>query len=633
MTEPQSPSRVASPPLASPRIAVASGRPLVPVGRDLPKRQPLETARGRLALAAGAFALLYLALAGRLIDAATAEPDRIRAQPVPTALVAPDPRVERAAIVDRNGVVLAVSLPSAGLYANPREIIDPEETARRLVSVLPGLDPAALAPRLAGERQFVWIRRHLSPREQQAVIALGLPGLHFQRAERRVYPQGRAAVHVLGGTDVDGNGIAGVEKSLDSRLREDPATPVRLSIDVRVQHVLREALARAIDRFDAIGGAGVVLDVTSGEVLAMASLPDYDPEEVATATEAQRFNRITVGVYEPGSTFKLLTTAAALDLGTVQIWGGYDASRPITYGRFTINDFRGKNRWLSVPEIFAYSSNIGTARMALDIGVTRHRAFLDRAGLLRRVPIELPETAMPLFPHGQNWREINTLTISYGHGISVTPLHVAMSAAAMLNGGRLIRPTLLARDPNEPPPLTPQVIRPETSATLRRLMRLTVTDGSGKGAEVPGYFVGGKTGTAQKVGPGGRYLANARISSFTGIFPSYDPRYVVYVMIDEPKPRRETQGFATGGWVAAPAAREVIASVAPLLGYLPQPETPVIREALAMPMQPPRPARQPPRPADPQRVAPLQPASPPQPTRQAALAQAVAGAASANAAR
>lgn len=617
----------AAPRQTFPPVAVSHGRPLVPLGRDRPKRHPLEVARARLAFGAGVFALLYVALAARLIDAATAEPGKIRAQATPTALVAAEPRVERAAIVDRNGVVLAMSLPSAGLYANPREIIDPEETARRLAGVLPGLDPTALAPRLTGERQFVWIRRHLSPREQQAVIALGLPGLHFQRAERRVYPQGRAAVHVLGGTDVDGNGIAGVEKSFDARLRENPAEPLRLAIDVRVQHVLREALARAIERFDAIGGAGVVLDVTSGEVLAMASLPDYDPAEVATATEAQRFNRITVGVYEPGSTFKLLTTAAALDLGTVPIWGGYDASRPITYGRFTINDFRGKNRWLTVPEIFAYSSNIGTARMALDIGVARHRAFLDRVGVLRRVPIELPETAMPLFPHGPNWREINTLTISYGHGISVTPLHVAMSAAAMVNGGRLVRPTILARDPTEPPPLTPQVISPETSATLRRLMRLTVTDGSGKGADVPGYFVGGKTGTAQKVGPGGRYLANARISSFTGMFPSYDPRYVVYVMVDEPKPRRDTHGFATGGWVAAPAAREVIERIGPLLGYLPQPETPVIREALAMPMQPPRPARPAPRPAEPQRVGgPASPAPAPQPARQAALAQAIAAA-------
>ncbi len=618
---------------ALPPVAVDRGRPLVPLRHDRPKRHPLEVVRARLALSAGTFALLYLALAGRLVDVATAEPGKVRAQATPTALVSPEPRVERAAIVDRHGVVLAMSLPSAGLYANPREIIDPEETARRLATVLPGLDPAALTPRLTSERQFVWIRRHLSPREQQAVIALGLPGLHFQRAERRVYPQGRAAVHVLGGTDVDGNGIAGVERSFDRRLRDNPAEPLRLSIDVRVQHVLREAIARAIERFDAIGGAGVVLDVTSGEVLAMVSLPDYDPAEVATATEAERFNRITVGVYEPGSTFKLLTTAAALDLGTVPIWGGYDASRPITYGRFTISDFRGKNRWLTVPEIFAYSSNIGTARMALDIGVARHRTFLDRVGVLRRVPIELPETAMPLFPHGSNWREINTLTISYGHGISVTPLHVAMSAAAMVNGGRLVRPTILARDASEPPPLTPQVIKPETSAMLRRLMRLTVTDGSGKGADVPGYFVGGKTGTAQKVGPGGRYLANARISSFTGMFPAYDPRYVVYIMIDEPKPRRDTHGFATGGWVAAPAAREVIERIGPLLGYLPQPETPVIREALAMPMQPPRPARPAARTAEPSRAGPATATPTPQPSRQAALAQAMAGAAISHAPR
>jgi cell division protein FtsI (penicillin-binding protein 3) len=422
------------------------------------------------------------------------------------------------------------------------------------------------------------------------VRTLGIPGLYFERAERRVYPQGRAAVHVLGGTDVDGRGIAGVEKFFDQRLREEPGEPLRLSIDVRVQHVLREALAASIARFEAIGGAAVVMDVRTGEVLGMVSLPDYLPAEIGTATTDQRFNRITVGVYEPGSTFKLITTGMALDLGTTQVWGGYDASRPITHGRFTISDFRGKNRWLTVPEIFTYSSNIGTARMALEVGVARHRAFIERLGLTARPGIELAEVAAPLYPRGAAWREINTLTISYGHGISVSPLAVAMATAAMVNGGILHRPTLVAREAGTEARGT-RVIRPETSDTLRRLMRLAVTDGTGKGADVPGYFVGGKTGTAQKVGPRGGYLQNARISSFTGIFPSHEPRYVVYVMVDEPKPRRDTAGFATGGWVAAPAAQAIIGQIGPLLGLSPIAQTEAVRSALAMPLQPPRPAR------------------------------------------
>lgn len=539
---------------------------------------------------AGLFAVLYAAVAARLADATVFSAAEPRQAQVPVANVSPDPPVSRASITDRNGVLLAVSLPTVALYANPRQIIEPREAARALAGVLPGLDVAALTERLSGDRSFVYIRRHLAPREHDAVNRLGIPGLYFERAERRVYPQGRAAVHILGGTDVDGHGIAGVERFFDSRLREDAAEPLRLSIDVRVQHVLREALAHAIERFDAIGGAGVVMDVRSGEVMAMVSLPDYLPAEVGTATSEQRFNRITVGVYEPGSTFKLVTTGMALDLGTTQIWAGYDASRPITHGRFTISDFKGKNRWLTVPEIFTYSSNIGTARMALEVGVSRHRAFIERLGLLSRPGIELTEVAAPLYPRGNNWREINTLTISYGHGISVSPLAVAGATAAMVNGGILHRPTLLAREPETPARGT-RVIRAETSDALRRLMRLAVTEGTGRGADVPGYFVGGKTGTAQKVGPRGGYLMNARISSFTGVFPSHDPRYVVYVMVDEPKGRRDTAGYATGGWVAAPAAQAVIGQIGPLLGLSPAAETEPVRQSLAMPLQPPRPAR------------------------------------------
>jgi cell division protein FtsI (penicillin-binding protein 3) len=585
----------APPPVPPVPARVEPRRPPVAATSDGRRRAQIDTARARLAVGAGTFGLLFLALAGRVIDVTLLSAGQPRVVATPQAVITEEPRVERASIVDRNGVLLAASLPTAALYANPREIADPWETARKLATALPDIDPARLAPRLESDRQFVYIRRHLTPREQDAVNRLGIPGVHFQRAERRVYPQGRAAVHVLGGTDVDGNGIAGVERQFDARLRENVGEPLRLSLDIRVQHVLREALERAIGRFEAIGGAGVVMDVDTGEVLAMVSLPDYDAVESATAPAEARFNRITVGVYEPGSTFKILSTAMALDLGTVRLTSGFDASRPITYGRFTISDFRGKNRWLTVPEIFAYSSNIGTARMVLEVGVPRHRAFLERLGMTRRLGIELPETALPLAPSPRQWREINTMTIAFGHGISVTPLHVATATAAMVNGGILRTPTILARDGASPPP-GERVIRAETSATIRRLMRLTVTHGSGKGADVPGYFVGGKTGTAQKVGSHGRYLRDARISSFTGVFPAHAPRYVVYLMIDEPKPRRDTHGFATGGWVAAPAAKEVIERIGPLLGLVPEPETDAIRAALAITLPgqtPPRPAASP----------------------------------------
>lgn len=590
---------------APPPARAEPRRPPVASTTDGRRRAQIDTARARLAVGAGAFGLLFLALAARVVDVTLLSPGQPRLAATPQAVLADEPRVERASITDRNGVLLAASLPTAALYANPREIADPADAARRLATALPEIDPRLLAPRLEGDRQFVYIRRHLTPREQDAVNRLGIPGVYFQRAERRVYPQGRAAVHVLGGTDVDGNGIAGVEREFDARLREQVGAPLRLSLDIRVQHVLREALARTIAHFEAIGGAGVVMDVNTGEVLAMVSLPDYDPAEIATAPAESRFNRITVGVYEPGSTFKILSTAMALDLGTVRLTSSFDASRPITYGRFTISDFRGKNRWLTVPEIFAYSSNIGTARMVLEVGVPRHRAFLERLGMTRRLGIELPETAQPLAPAPRHWREINTMTIAFGHGISVTPLHVATATAAMVNGGVLRTPSILARAADGPG-AGERVIRPETSATIRRLMRLTVTHGSGKGADVPGYFVGGKTGTAQKVGANGRYLANARISSFTGIFPAYAPRYVVYLMVDEPKPQRETHGYATGGWVAAPAAREVIERIGPLLGIVPEPESDTIRAALAITL--------------PGQERPARPATPAATQRQAALA-------------
>lgn len=318
----------------------------------------------------------------------------------------------------------------------------------------------------------------------------------------------------------------------------------------------------------------------------MVSLPDYDAADPGGATEDQRFNRITVGLYEPGSTFKLLTAAAALEYGTAQIWSGWDASRPITYGRFTITDFRGRNRWLSLPETIAYSSNIATARMALELGPTRHREFLDRAGMLARLPIELAENAAPLAPRANAWREINTITISYGHGISVTPLHVATMAATLANGGILRPPTLLAQPPGAEREGV-RVISERTSDIMRRLMRAAVVEGSGRAAEVPGYYVGGKTGTAQKVGPRGGYLRDRRISAFVGVFPMYAPRYAVYVMVDEPRPTARSQGYATGGWVAAPAVREIIARIGPILGLVPEdPEDRRLNAMLAIPMQP-----------------------------------------------
>ena len=574
---------------------------------ELARRAILQRTRKRLVIAACGFGVLFGAVAFRLADATLldpAEPRRLQAMVAATRPVEHQPG--RAAITDRNGEILAVTLPVTALYANPREIENAPDVARRLVRVLPQLDEERVTARLSGERQFAYIARALTPREQQAVNSLGIPGLYFEQAERRAYPQGRSAAHILGGVDVDGNGIAGVERRFDERLRTQRGEPLRLSLDVRIQLALRDAVSRAISEFNGIGGAGILMDVQTAEVLGMVSLPDFDLSDPVGQDDVSRdergnnprFNRATVGVYEPGSTFKLMTAAMALESGTVNIWNGFDASRPIRYGRFTISDFRGKGRWLALPEILAYSSNIASAHMAVAVGTTRHREFMVRMGMAQRLGIELPETAVPLIPRPQDWREINSMTIGFGHGISVTPLHVVNGVSALVNGGTLRQPTIVARRAGEAVPGT-RVVSEQTSATMRRLMRLVVTDGSGKGADVPGYFVGGKTGTAQKTAPNGGYLQNKRIAAFVGAFPMNAPRYALYVMVDEPKPNAQSHGYATAGWVAAPAAGMVIRSIAPTLGMAPETERVAeIQASLSIPMQPGRPAQSP-RPAAP----------------------------------
>lgn len=591
----------------------ASGQP------DLARRAMLEKSRGRLVMAAAGFGLLFGAVALKATIATVIDPREPRrvAQPRPSLAPTSEQATGRAPITDRNGEILAVSLPVTALYANPRQIENPAEVARRLSRVLPQLDASRLAGRLTGERQFSYLARALTPREKQAVNDLGIAGLHFEEGERRYYPQGRAAVHVLGNVDVDGAGLSGMERYHDERLRARPNEPLRTSIDIRVQLALRDAVAKAIEDYTGIGGAGVVLDINTSEVIAMVSLPDYDAGDIGAASPEQRFNRVTVGTYEPGSTFKLLTAAAALEYGTGNVnSSSYNAASPIRYGRFTISDYKGKNRWLTFPEVLAYSSNLGAAHMAQGYGPARQREFLGRVGMLARQGIEITETALPLVPPANGWKEINMMTISFGHGISVTPLHVVNGIAAIANGGILRTPTLLAQPPGVVREGT-RVVSERTSETMRRLMRLVVTDGSGKGADVPGYFVGGKTGTAQKTGPRGGYLPNKRIAAFVGAFPMNAPRYAIYVMVDEPNPNARSHGYATAGWVAAPAAGAVISRIAPVLGLVPEnPVAPEILQSVSIPLQPGRPG---PRPAAP---APGSPA--PRPAAPAGTTPAVA---------
>jgi cell division protein FtsI (penicillin-binding protein 3) len=539
-------------------------------------KKALDVARTRLLVGGALMAAAFMVIGVRLVDVtifSETEPSR-RAS---ARNIVAERHMDRADIVDRNGVLLATSLTTASLYADPGRIFDPPAAARALVRVLPELSEAEVALQLSSDRDFVWLSRNLTPRQQYEVNRLGIPGFDFRREQRRVYPHGRLTAHVVGFTSVDNDGLAGIEKSFDAALSER-REPTALSIDVRVQQIVRRELAAQIEKFQAIGGSGIVVDVRTGEIVSLVSLPDFDPNEPGTVSDDARFNRTTLGVYELGSIFKIFNHAIALETGAADLTSHYDARKPIRIARFRISDFHPENRWLTVPEIFMFSSNIGSAKMALDIGGTAQRKFLTDLGLLRRSSVELPEQARPIYP--ATWREINTMTIAYGHGIAVSPLHAATAVAAVVNGGVLYPATLIRR--SEESVSGTQVISARTSDQMRRLLRLVVENGTGRNADAPGYLVGGKTGTAEKQ-VDGRYKRKALISSFVGVFPINAPRYVVLAHLDEPKGIKESHGFATGGWTAAPVVGRVIAQIAPLFGIAPVDESaPEIRRALTV---------------------------------------------------
>ena len=479
----------------------------------------------------------------------------------------------RGDIIDRNGVLLAVNLSTASVYANPKVLIDAKDAAEKLSDALPDLSYNHLLKEFRSGKSFVWVKRNLTPKEQYAVNSLGLPGISFERGEKRIYPHGNLLSHVLGYVGMDGRGLAGIEKQFDTRLsngaiknKEDIA-PLQLSIDLRVQNILHEELSKAAEEYKAIGATGIVMDTMSGEVLAMVSLPDFDPHNPGTATSDQLFNRATLGVYEMGSTFKTFTLAMALDQDKISMTDTFDVNAPIHAARFNITDYHAKGGMLTVPEIFMYSSNIGAAKIAMEVGGKSQRQFLRKLGLLSPLEVELPEKASPIFPAESRWSDISTMTISYGHGIAVTPLHMAKAMGGLVNGGSLHSVTLLKRMENQPGK-TVKVIKASTSDNVRRLLRLVVEHGTGEKAEVPGYLIGGKTGTAEK-NTHGSYSQHAKLSSFLAAFPINKPRFVVLVILDEPKGTKATGGYATGGMVAAPVVGSVVARMGPLFDMNP----------------------------------------------------------------
>jgi len=536
------------------RLPAASRRIRMP-GRA---GRALEVGRVRLLMTALMFALGFVAVAGRLVSVTLLQ-DEEGPSPARTAAVASD--ASRAEIVDRNGVLLATSLPTPSLYADASRVPDAEAAIEQLSAILPDFNAARARLLLATDRRFVWLHRHLTPRQQDRINRLGIPGLAFQTEDRRFHPLGNLAAHVVGFTDVDGRGLAGIERSFDETL--NAGEPVRLSLDIRVQEVMRAELQAAIEEFSAIGGAGLIMNANTGEILAMVSLPDFHPYAAGSVPEETRFNRTTLGVYEMGSTFKIFTTAMALDTGIANVRTPFDATRPIRVGRFAISDYHAQARWLSVAEVFRYSSNIGAVQMALAVGTPRQQDYLRRLGLLDPAPVELPEVGTPLVP--SPWREINTMTISFGHGLSVSPVQLVTAVGAVVNGGVLHRPTLLHSDEA---PAGERVLSPQTSDTMRRLLRLVVAEGTGRNADAAGYLVGGKTGTAEKT-QGRGYNRRALLSSFVAAFPMHRPEYVVLAMLDEPQGTAQTYGYATGGWVAAPVIRRVVERIGPMLGVAP----------------------------------------------------------------
>ena len=530
-------------------------------------------AKARLGLAIVAFAVVYGVIAARLVMFAEQSDGYGTRRSVTQDAVA----TARPDILDRNGQILATDVKTPSLFAEPRKLIDVDEAEELLTAVLPDLDASEVRDRLSSKRGFVWLKREITPKQQQEIHRLGIPGVGFLTENKRVYPNGPIVSHEIGHVNIDNQGIAGIEKWLDGQglaalhmagLATDRLEkPVELALDLRVQFALRGELIAAREKFKAKAASGVVLNVTTGEIVALVSEPDYDPNNPHEANDPTRINRLTTGVFEMGSSFKVLTVAMALDSGKATLSSMFDASHPLQYGRFAIHDYEPMHRALSVPEIFTYSSNIGAARMALAVGVNGHQAFLKKMGQLDRLRTELPESAEPIVP--KHWGELNSVTIAFGHGLSVAPLQAVMGIAATLNGGFLIPPTFLKRSESEAQILAKQVLKPETSREIRYLMRLNAEKGTATKANVSGYYIGGKTGTAEKV-VNGHYSKHKLLTDFMAVLPADKPTYLMMIMLDEPRPTPETHGFATAGWNAAPTAAKVIARIAPLLDIEPR---------------------------------------------------------------
>lgn len=538
------------------------------------RRTNLEQARGRLVLLSAFFVFAYVIVVARAADLSIIQGIKNHEQDV--SFYQEDSsdkkKIIRADIVDRNGVILARSLKTSSLFVDPVLVQQPAKAAKDLHEIFPEISYGSLLSKLQSKKRFVWLKRNISPEEQSKILNLGYPGLNFKQEMRRIYPQGALTSHLVGASGVDGQGLAGIERSFDNYLAEN-SEPLTLTLDVRLQHVLKREISNTIKEFSAKAGAGIVMDIETGEIVAATSLPDFDPHNYQTASGNEIFNRLTLGVYELGSTFKIFSTAAMIEKNNANMAQRFDVRKPIKVGRFQIRDYHPEKRIMSLPEVFIHSSNIGSAIMGQEVGTEGLKNFYKDIGLFDKPEFEISEMGEPMIP--SPWREVNTLTAAYGHGIAVSPLQLVKATASIMNGGLLVQPTLVKQskiperaDKKEKSQADVRVVSPETSHRMRQLMRLVVTEGTGSKADVDGYVVGGKTGTAEKPGKGG-YDRKKLISSFLGVFPMDAPRYAVFVMVDEPQGTKASYGYATGGWVGAPTVGRIVSGMASVLGLPP----------------------------------------------------------------
>lgn len=526
-------------------------------------REGLKTAKGRLIVASGSFAILILCVFGRLIDISVLQ--RADESLVVESNFGYGLQMSRGEIIDRNGELLATNIVTGSLFANATDIQNPEKIVEKLVKIIPDASKSELVKRLSSQKTFIWLARHLTPAQQKKVMHLGIPGLHFKRDEKRIYPHGEVTAHLLGFTDVDNKGISGIENTQDQALRSGQ-TSVQLTIDIRLQSLLHEELKNAMEEFKAIAANAIIIKLDTAEVVGMVSLPDFNPNQGLTELNESTFDRNITGTYEMGSTMKIINTAMALDRGNIPLSKKYDATKPILIGRFKVHDFKGKNTWLSVDEIFKYSSNIGSSLMALEVGIAGQKNFMDEMGLLRPASVELSGSAYPIYP--KHWREANLLTIAYGYGISVSPVGMAEAVLKIITG-RNRKLTLIHSKVDESED-APAVVKETTSKQIHALMRLAILDGTCGKANVPGFIVTGKTGTAMKR-VGGRYKDGKVSTSFIGTIGAdmAEPEYMVLVMLDEPKASSKTYGYTTAGWNAAPTAGKILKRMTKILGLKP----------------------------------------------------------------